>query len=303
MIEAGLAASRWLQFAATALIFGVPMFALYGLRASRRVGEQAWIRRLIKVAAATGLVAAGLTLSAQAAEMSGDPALALDLPTIWYVAIGTHFGAVWLVRVVLLAAFLALAVVFPRRPVDFVTLALVGGLVAGSLAWFGHGGEGGPALGLIHRIADVLHIFAASIWIGALVMLAHLVRRADAATASYGLSRFSGVGSLVVATLVVTGALNTWAVTQPRPLGEAIATLYAAVLFIKLGLFAAMLGLAALNRFILTPRLSALASNEATANSALARLRLSVGVETTLAALVIAAVAALGVIEPPNAGV
>jgi putative copper resistance protein D len=90
-------------------------------------------------------------------------------------------------------------------------------------------------------------------------------------------------------------------VTAPRPLPEAAATPYAAVLFLKLGLFAAMLALAALNRFVLTPRLRLRSMHPGQTNATLRRLRWSVGLETALAALVIAAVAVLGVLEPPNA--
>ena len=298
MIEAGLALSRWLQFAAAALLFGVPAFALYGLDASARASAQAWMRRVMMIAGVVALAAAVLMLSAEAAEMSGDLSLAVDPQTVWAVVSATNFGAVWTLRLVLIAATLSLAFVFPRPPVGLTMLGVGGAAVAASLAWLGHGGEGGSWLGVLHRVADVLHLLAASAWIGALVMLGYLLVRGDADVAYRGLSGFSGVGSIIVATLVLTGVVNTVALTQPRPIMEAIATPYAAVLLVKLLLFVLMLMLAALNRFVLTPRLAAATPP----SSAFGRLRLSVGAETVLAVLVIAAVAFLGTMEPPGAG-
>ncbi|HWA00226.1 MAG TPA: CopD family protein [Caulobacterales bacterium] len=97
----------------------------------------------------------------------------------------------------------------------------------------------------------------------------------------------------------ITGIINTWALTQPRPIGDAIATPCATMLLVELGLFAGMLVLAALNRWLLSPRLAAASDEDA---SSLNALRQSIGVETAPAVLVIAAVAVLGVLEPPNAG-
>ena len=296
MIETGLAIARWLQFAASVLLFGAPAFAVYGLNADARASEQAWLKRLLMGASVVGIIAALMMLCAEAAEMSGEAAQAFDPATIWSVASGTNFGAVWALRLVLLCAMLGLALKFPVRA-GIAALSVCGALVAASLAWLGHGGEGGSMLGVLHQGADVLHLLAASFWIGALVVLVHVLRAGDKPSAQYALTRFSGIGALVVATLVLTGIVNTWALTQPRPIGEAITTPYAMVLLIKLGLFAGMLVLAALNRWVLSPRLA-----RASAEDATKALRRSVGAETVLAVLVIAAVAVLGVLEPPNAG-
>jgi putative copper resistance protein D len=99
---------------------------------------------------------------------------------------------------------------------------------------------------------------------------------------------------------LVTGLVNAWALTAPHSISDALATDYARVLLIKIALFAMMLGLAALNRFSLTPRLAA-AADERAAAAAIAALRRSIAIETGRAALVLVAVAALGVMEPPSA--
>lgn len=303
MSEGALIVSRWLQFAAATILCGAPAFALYGLSSAAKHRHAAWLKRLLAIAASIGLAAALAMLLAQSAEMGGDPALAFDGGTVWAVVTGTYFGTVWLVRLVLLALALALTLILPMRRDGLAALTLVGTLVAASLAWMGHGGEGEGVTGGLHRVADVFHLAAAAAWIGALVVLVRLLtalaRHED--DALRGLQRFSGVGPLVVATLIVTGFVNAWALAGARPILEAIATPYAFVLYAKLAFFVAMLILASLNRFQFIPKLEAVGANAPVRDAAIATLRRSVIAETVLAALVILIVAALGVLEPPSA--
>jgi putative copper resistance protein D len=63
--------------------------------------------------------------------------------------------------------------------------------------------------------------------------------------------RFSILGIISVATIVITGIVNSWAI-----LGSVTALLgidYGRLLLAKVGLFLAMLSLAAINRLRLTP--------------------------------------------------
>jgi putative copper resistance protein D len=304
MIEAALIASRWLQFAAAAVLCGVPAFALYGLPSNAREREAVWLKRWITRAAVLGVVAAIAMLLAQSAEMAGDPALAFDPETVWAVTSGTYFGTVWSFRFALLVLAIAFALALSKQRTSLVALVLVGAAAAASLAWIGHGGEGEGIVGGVHRLADVAHLLAAALWIGALVALVRLLRVSyqNDDDALHGLVRFSGIGPVVVAALIVTGLVNAWALAGDRPIGDAATTAYAFVLYVKLALFGAMLLLAALNRFQLMPKLAAAAADATARNEAIAALRRSVIAETVLAALVIAAVAALGVMEPPSAG-
>src|SRR5262245_44112181 len=109
MIEAALIASRWLQFAAAAVLCGAPAFALYGLRPDARQRHAPWLKRLLIAASLLGIFAALGLLFAQSAEMAGDPDLAFDPQTVSAVAFGTYFGAIWTVRFILLLLALALA--------------------------------------------------------------------------------------------------------------------------------------------------------------------------------------------------
>lgn len=307
MIEIALVVSRWLQFAAAVILCGAPAFFLYGSQ-QLSARDAGWAKQLLIASTLLGIVAAILMLLAQSAEMSGDAASAFKADVVWGVLSDTYFGAVWIVRFLLLFAMGALVMTVQTGRVRWMALTAIGVLIAASLAWMGHGREGEGALGTAHLVADILHLLAASVWIGALVVLLHLLRRAsqggrdETVAAGYGLSRFSGIGPLVVAALLVSGLVNAWALTAPHSVSEALMTDYARLLLVKIGLFAMMLALAALNRFSLAPRLAATAAaNEHDSKAALVALRRNVLLETGLAVFVLVAVAALGVMEPPSA--
>jgi copper resistance protein D len=105
----------------------------------------------------------------------------------------------------------------------------------------------------------------------------------------------------VVSVLVLSGLINAWVLIGPEHALEAFGQVYGQVLIIKLVLVAAMLGFAAWNRWKLTPLLRQAIAGSGE-DTAVRRLRLSVGAETALAVVVLALVALLGTLEPPMAG-
>ena len=109
---------------------------------------------------------------------------------------------------------------------------------------------------------------------------------------------FGTVGTIVVAALIVTGLINAWLLVGPDHVGALGTTLYGRLLLAKLALFAAMLGLAALNRFRLTPRFKASIA-AADHSSAMGALRGSLAIETACIVAILALVAWLGTLEPP----
>jgi copper resistance protein D len=109
------------------------------------------------------------------------------------------------------------------------------------------------------------------------------------------------VGTLVVAILVITGLINSWLLVGPANFTALGTTLYGLLLLAKLVLFAAMLGLASLNRFRLTPAFErSIAMNDH--DGALMTLRVSLAVETTYVIGILALVAWLGTLAPPASG-
>ena len=298
-------AARLTQFAAVLLLFGSASFLLYAGRPATLGSPPApaWLRWVWPLAAATGAIATLVWLCAEAASLTGSWTALAEVVT------GTRFGAVAVLRALLLALVLAAGLALrPGRSSAFLVGPLSGAATA-SFAWTGHGAAGTGLVGPIHAGADVLHLLAAGAWLGALVQLAFLAAlahringREQAQVLARGLLRFSGIGPWVVAVLIATGLVNAWVLIGPPSRQAILGTSYGLVLLAKLLLFAGMLVSAALNRLRLTPRLEAALACAADPGPALRQLRASLLAETVLALLVLGAVAMLGTLEPPAAG-
>jgi putative copper resistance protein D len=238
------------------------------------------------------------------ASMTGRLAGAGD-PTALVLVLGaTEFGRVWLLRLVLLAALIVLLAIGRAAPAVSMLEIILAALVVASLAWVGHGGEGQGSGTVLHRLADAVHLLAGSLWIGALValVLLHRVARSTADEArvlATALLRFSAIGPAVVVLLIFTGLINSWFLVGPEHALSLAASSYGLVLAAKIFLFAAMLLLAGVNRYWLTPQLSA-ALWRRQPGTTIRALRLSLIAETGLGFAVLAAVAALGTLAPPH---
>jgi putative copper resistance protein D len=189
--------------------------------------------------------------------------------------------------------------------------AALGALVVATFAWTGHGAMDSGWPGAIHVAGDVLHLLAAGVWFGALAPLGILIfgalrsnKSADARAACYGLDRFSAIGSAVIASLILSGLINSWFLIGVANWLALFTTAYGVALLIKLGLFALMLALAAMNRFRWVRRLRHELENEQhrSAPAGLRELRTSLSIEIALAALVLLAVGVLGTLPPPISG-
>ncbi len=304
-----LVGARLAQFACAMALLGCPAFFLYGLPQGGAGAARAlrWPRPLLLVAAAGLALAAAAALSAQTAVMTDTPADALRPDAIAGVIADTQFGRVTAIRLGLaLAALLLVLLGRPCRALWLAAAALGAGIVA-SFAWTGHGAADEGLAGGVHLASDVLHLLAAAVWTGALLAFCALLLQAGGAAgegleALHGaLKGFSGMGSAVVAVILATGLVNGWFLVGPARLAELAVTAYGLLLLAKVGLFAAMLGLAAVNRFRLTPRLEAALGQPACAAEALAALRRSIAVETAISLMVLLLVSVLGAIAPLSA--
>jgi copper transport protein len=108
------------------------------------------------------------------------------------------------------------------------------------------------------------------------------------------LHRFSRAALVAVVALVVAGAVLAW-VQLSGELAGLWDTTYGARLLIKLGLFAGLLTLAVVNRFVLTPAVAA--GDAASAD----RLRLSLGADIVLGLAVLGVTATFPFSPPPRA--
>ncbi len=305
LVDAAAIIARLAQFSGAAVLGGGALFFLYGVTPDRC---KEWPLLLIRVAAGVGAIGTLGWLMAQSAQMGEGRADALDPAKVWSVAADTGFGRVALVR---LGLFL-LALVFaigqrPRRRL-WLVLSLLGVAASASFAWTGHGVRDEGLSGAIHVAADVLHLLAASIWIGALAVLTILVFLAGRPGASgagqdalTGLVRFSAIGVGIVVVLTATGLVNSWLLVGRAGLGRLMTTPYGQLLLAKLVLFGLMLGLAAANRYRLTPQLEGALKADSGAAPFQPVVR-SIITETFLAIVVLAVVSWLGTLSPPIDG-
>jgi putative copper resistance protein D len=299
-IAAGLIVSRFVHYLALSILFGGALFPLYGFAPpGAHVRHAGWLRAMLLWAAFLAWLSGITWFVFTTAGMSGSLSGIADPAIVSTVIRQTDFGRVWILR--LLLATVLVLLLLPRHVTAWrYFAALLGSLILlGSIALTGHAGSGDGAVGLRHLIADTFHLIAAGVWVGALVILARLVmttfrqpRDEELRTLHFALSRFSGIGPAVVATLVLSGILNPGFLSSLK-------TAYGQVLLVKLVLFGAMLFLAIANRR-LTPRLSAGLDSVAGSKIAVGALRRSLLTETALAILVLAAVAWLGTLAPPG---
>ncbi|MES2172559.1 MAG: copper homeostasis membrane protein CopD [Pseudomonadota bacterium] len=285
MVEGALIGARFALMIDLALLMGLPLFWwVMGM-----AGRQGVLAAL----ALGGMALSALWLMASVAAMTGTPITTPDWASAQILMTMTPIGPVLAVRGG--ALLLALLCASANRP----RLTLIPAAVAAAtLAWTGHAGATEDIAGTIHRVADVAHIWAAAGWIGALAILSHAVLTLRPTTAEMRrvarmLSRFALMGTLVVATLLVSGVINGVMIVGLAQLPDLAGSLYGWLLGGKLALFGVMLGLAAVNRWRLTPLLES-----GTPQRAIARLRLSLLAETSAAVAIIGLVAWLGTLDP-----
>ena len=309
---------RGVHYAATITVAGVVFFVVFIAEpAFRNAGDDtrlpaavepplawlAWIGLVLTLASGAVwfiLVAASMG-ERSAAEVFSEGFL-------WVVLLQTDFGRAWLVRAILaglLAVVFAVRLTTEHKParaiwlINVVAVAMAAGLV-GILAWGGHAVGGAGAEAIVHPAADFLHLTAAAAWVGALIPLALVLRATGSDTASLAVARtatlrFSAFGVVAVGTLLVTGLINAFYLVGSIP--ALVGTDYGRLLAAKVALFFAMVAVAAINRFRLTPRLVPDAAL-APARHVLRRLRRNALIEIVLGGVIIAIVAKLGVTPP-----
>ena len=290
------------------ILFGSSLFFLYALPQSgpgAAVGLR-WARPMLLASAIAILASCVLGLFAQTIVLAGSMQDGLTYDSLNAVVTGMSFGKSSVVRAVTAVLFIGAFALIGRGRRGWWIAALAGGFVCASFAWMGHGAATKGAAGLVHASSDILHTLAASVWIGALVVFLILLatddRQADAGRQALhrALHGFSGVGSGLVAVLVATGLINSWFVIGLAGLPRLWSSPYGQLLTLKLVLFVAMVGLAAANRFHLTPRLGAALDAPSSAQDAIAGLRTSLVWEAGISIAVLGLVAWFGMLAPPS---
>ncbi|MGV7216708.1 copper homeostasis membrane protein CopD [Bradyrhizobium sp. UFLA05-112] len=299
-VDAPLVATRAVHFAATAITVGDVMFrTAIAAPAARSEGAAPgsfeaptlWVSWL---GLAFAVISGAIWLMLQAASMSGMPLdEALSANVLSTVINETQFGQVTMLRAGLVICLVACLTY------DRMAIARWGGFAvaiafAASLAWSGHAGSTTGEAGYLHLAADALHLVASAAWIGGLaslvLFLAAACRRKELPLARDAVGRFSIMGMVSVATLLLTGFIN--AAILVGSLHALVVTEYGRLLLLKLVLFTLMLVLALVNRLVLTPRLVP------AGRGALRWLKRNSTIELALGLAILAVVGMLGTMHP-----
>jgi putative copper resistance protein D len=271
-----LIAVRDIHFGSSVIVTGIVFFDLFvASPALRQVDlrlEATIVAFRIRTAAtlwislAVSIVSGFAWLCLVAARIAGKPfADVVADGTVWIVLLQTQFGFAWELRFLFAAALAACLLV--RRiknagaPIwPEILAALLAGTYLGVLAFAGHGEEGLGLERYFHLIADFFHLVAAGLWLGGLIPLAVLLvylrrfrEEGWVSVACDAASRFSNLGIAAVGILLVSGTINAlFLIGRVQALAG---TDYGRLLLLKVTLFAAMVGLAGINRQYLLPRL------------------------------------------------
>jgi len=229
-------------------------------------------------------LAAGLVLTLCWAAIDGT-AIGGSISELPLVATDTQFGHVILLRLGLLAlAALALAFAWARMA------AVLAGLAAVSVAGQAHALAmyEGPSWLLL---SESLHLLAAGAWLGSLVPLLAYVRSATPERAGLASRRFARLGTMCVIAIVGTALFQ--ASVLVGSVAGLVGTAYGLLALTKTALLAVLLGIAARNRFRLTPALAGAAPERT--KQVLVR---SIALETSAGLLVVLVAGLLGSLAP-----
>jgi copper transport protein len=288
-------------------------------RLTRRVEGRAWW--LLRVAWWATLLGTLAGLLLHGPFTAGLPLSRILDATLLAQTLGTRFGGVWAVRVLLLLLLVAFLRAWSGRE-DAWTRAsawVAVGVLAAALvvtpALSGHAAAGPyPAVGVV---VGVLHFSAVAVWFGGLVLLGTCVLPGADVGLLAAVPRFSSVAFTAMVVIVVTGMVQGW-----RQLGSLQAlgdTGYGRLLVAKVAVFLLLIAVAGRSRVLVRRRLTARAvvgaatPDRPTRDAALPGpsdgidtsspwlLRRLVLAEVIIAIVVLAVTALLGIATPPRA--
>jgi putative copper resistance protein D len=252
-----------------------------------RAEERARIVRVTVSLAVAAIIFTALRLPILAATLGGDMSSMADMSLLRF-ALESSEGQSALVRTSGLIFVLALAAPSFAGSVIATLGAIV---VAASFAFTGHSLS--LERGVLPQALVTVHLLGISYWLGAFYPLRSIAYRSDPPGVARIMKRFGDIAVYVVAVLFAAGFVLLWIFLEsPLALFESD---YGRALAIKLLFVAGLLGLATVNRFVLTP---ALLHGDI---SALPRLRNSITVELLLAALILVMTAGLTTVTGPPA--
>jgi putative copper resistance protein D len=301
-VEPWLVLARFVHYGASLVFFGQVLFPLYACPPVRScdVGRRGLavslsVSLLVLVSGILWFI--GVATSMTEAEMSCE--------TARFMVTETSFGAVSLLRLGASIAAVGIIALLMRGAPKKLELLLVAicAIQLGSLAGVGHTRVEDGQARAVHTLLDALHLLGAGAWLGGLVGLLDLTvtslcgKNATDRQACKAALRFSKMGYIAVAVLVVSGLINSWFLVGSFT--NLVTTTYGQLLLLKLLLFAVMVSFAGLHRFFVVPAL--LYSAATGAKLGLRRLLINVVAEQSLGLAIILIVSLLGITEPAAA--
>ncbi len=334
-------AVRTLNYVAIALALGALVFVLAAWRPGLRIvagTERAWrdasrafatrLEHLAGVAIALGIFSSVLGFLLQGASAAGVSLWSSLQGVVLRSTLESRFGKVWGARTIdwlLLGALLAAVRLAKRSAVPtlaqsdegaqglapmtgpprwaLLPVALGALYLALTPALSGHASVQSPVWAFFP--ADVIHVLAASIWVGGIACLLFALPAATRQlepTARTGLllatlTRFSPVALAAVIALALTGVVQAY--IDVRSLDGLLHTTYGALILVKTGLLIALIGLGWLNRQRVIPGLRRLAAASATPGGVGLLARRTLRGESLLMLCVLGVTAALISYAPP----
>jgi putative copper resistance protein D len=273
---------RFLHFTVVLMLFGMWMFR--PLLLGRETALDQPLARIGHWLAAVALASGIGWLLLVTASMAGSWDAAFEPSTLRLVLSRTFFGQVWSWHLLFNALLLVLLLTSLRANVPL--RLLLSSLLLATLAPIGHGAMLDGIEGQLLILNQLVHLACVGAWVGGLMLLVMILRRPTGHSIKALLRRFSGVGYVLVAGLLISGLINIRVLTGalwPTPLLSG----FALILLIKVSLVVAMLGLALFNRLRINR-----------CKQRLTTLRNSVLLEWLLGLGAMAAVSLLGTLPP-----
>jgi putative copper resistance protein D len=169
MIDVSLVAFRFLHYCAVTTLAGAAFFPLYAYAGSEPPALARWRGRVLLGSALLALISGLGWFIFSVANMSGGLVDVFDPEVLAAVLRDTGFGVVWVVRMILAGALVAVTIANTRAHApggqEMPIFLLTAGLLA-SLAGAGHTQIEEGWKGVLHVAADAAHLLAAGAWLG-----------------------------------------------------------------------------------------------------------------------------------------
>jgi putative copper export protein/mono/diheme cytochrome c family protein len=279
---------RGIHLAAMLSLLGCLVFQRFVMPASERTW-QAIVTRIGFISGALAVVVGVGWLTAVSGTMAGAVDSQAMFDAMPLVARRTSFGHIVCLRLLLLVCAVSLASRQHRFARAIALLAAGAALALQPL--LGHMGALRESARTVLVPIEIAHLLAAGSWLGGLLPLLFCIVRAPPKLAAILCERFTPVGLVAVGTIAATALPQAGELIGGLP--GLFGTQYGHMALIKIALFAVALGMACVNRLVLTTRLTSVS-----AEAARTWLIVSVAIETAAVLSVVLAAAVMASFAP-----